>query len=38
MLSYENNQIFKVFGYENEFKQAILNIINNGKDAILKED
>jgi PAS domain S-box-containing protein len=35
-VSYENNQIFKVFGYENEFKQAILNIINNGKDAILK--
>lgn len=35
-VSYENNQIFKVFGYENEFKQAILNIINNAKDAILK--
>lgn len=35
-VTYENNQIFKVFGYENEFKQAILNIINNAKDAILK--
>lgn len=35
-VSYEDNQIFKVFGYENEFKQAILNIINNAKDAILK--
>jgi PAS domain S-box-containing protein len=35
-VTYENNHIFKVFGYENEFKQAILNIINNGKDAILK--
>lgn len=35
-VSYENDQIFKVFGYPNEFKQAILNIINNAKDSILK--
>lgn len=24
-------------GYENEFKQAVLNIVNNGKDAILEQ-
>jgi signal transduction histidine kinase/ABC-type uncharacterized transport system substrate-binding protein len=35
-VSYENDQIFKVYGYPNEFKQAILNIINNAKDSILK--
>ena len=28
----------KVYGYENEFMQAILNIINNAKDAVLNND
>ena len=30
----ENTQL-NVFGYENEFMQALLNIINNAKDALL---
>ena len=28
--------IFPVFGYENEFKQVLLNVINNAKNKILK--
>lgn len=35
-VNYENNEKFKIYGYPNEFKQAILNIINNAKDSILK--
>ncbi|MDX1808706.1 MAG: ABC transporter substrate binding protein [Sulfurospirillaceae bacterium] len=32
-----SNGNFVVFGYPNEFKQCILNIINNAKDSILKK-
>lgn len=32
-----SNGKFTVFGYPNEFKQCILNIINNAKDSILKK-
>ena len=28
--------IFEIYGYENEFKQVILNILNNAKDSINK--
>jgi PAS domain S-box-containing protein len=28
-------QDFQIYGYQNEFKQVLLNIINNAKDAIL---
>jgi len=35
-ITYENNQEYFVFGYPNEFKQSILNIINNAKDSIIK--
>ncbi len=35
-INYENNQKFNIFGYPNEFKQAILSIINNSRDSILK--
>lgn len=30
------NKEFKIYGYQNEFMQALLNIINNAKDALLK--
>jgi len=33
---YENNNKYTMFGYPNEFKQSILNIINNAKDSIVK--
>jgi signal transduction histidine kinase len=33
-LSVEGNEC-EIFGYENEFKQVILNILSNAKDAIL---
>lgn len=33
---YENNLEYFIFGYSNEFKQSILNIINNAKDSIIK--
>jgi len=32
------NDVLKVYGYENEFMQAILNIINNAKDALLNNN
>ncbi|ADG94405.1 PAS/PAC sensor signal transduction histidine kinase [Arcobacter nitrofigilis DSM 7299] len=35
-INYEENKIYTIYGYANEFKQAILNIINNSKDSILK--
>lgn len=35
-VNYENNKKFITYGYPNEFKQAILSIINNAKDSILK--
>lgn len=34
-INVEKNTKLNVFGYENEFMQAILNIINNAKDALL---
>ncbi|MCV6606809.1 MAG: PAS domain S-box protein [Campylobacterales bacterium] len=40
-ITYDKNEDLTFTGFENEFKQAVLNIINNGKDAILeirKED
>lgn len=30
------NKELKIYGYQNEFMQALLNIINNAKDALLK--
>ncbi|MBF0540365.1 MAG: response regulator [Nitrospirae bacterium] len=30
-----NSELYITFGYPNEFKQVVLNIINNAKDAIL---
>ncbi len=35
-ISYENDKKYLLYGYANEFKQAVLNIINNSKDSILK--
>jgi len=35
-IEYKDNKKYNVYGYANEFKQAILNIINNSKDSILK--
>ena len=35
-VNYEENRSYTIYGYANEFKQAILNIINNSKDSILK--
>ena len=32
-----NEQNDKIDGFENEFKQVILNILNNSKDAILSQ-
>jgi len=34
---YENSKEYFLFGYPNEFKQSILNIINNAKDSIIKK-
>lgn len=34
-ITINENDTLKVYGYENEFMQAILNIINNAKDALL---
>ena len=33
----EPHQSFMAYGYPNEFKQCVLNIINNAKDSILKK-
>ncbi len=33
-----NEKDFKINGYKNEFQHAILNIINNAKDAILEKE
>ncbi len=33
--SYEKEQEYFIFGYPNEFKQSILNVINNAKDSII---
>lgn len=35
-VTYKNDKKYLLYGYANEFKQAILNIINNSKDSILK--
>lgn len=32
---YENDEEYTIFGYPNEFKQSLLNIINNAKDSII---
>ena len=34
-ITVQENTNLKVYGYENEFMQAVLNIINNAKDALL---
>jgi len=34
----KNDKNLNVYGFENEFMQAILNIINNAKDALLSND
>jgi len=34
----KNSKNLNVYGYENEFMQAILNIINNAKDALLSNN
>lgn len=36
-ITQENKQPLFAYGYPNEFKQCILNIINNAKDSILKQ-
>lgn len=35
-VKYKDDKKYLLYGYANEFKQAILNIINNSKDSILK--
>lgn len=35
-IHYENDKDYIVFGYPNELKQSILNVINNAKDSIIK--
>ena len=37
-INVEDNTYLHVYGYQNEFMQAILNIINNAKDALLNND
>ena len=33
-----NNDSFEIFGFQSEFQQVILNIVNNAKDEILKHN
>lgn len=35
--NYKKEKEYFIYGYPNEFKQSILNIINNAKDSILKK-
>ncbi len=35
-IEYDNNQEYFIFGYPNEFKQSILNVINNARDSVIK--
>ncbi len=38
-LNYDNNKHdFLIYGYENEFKQVLLNLINNAKNKILEKN
>ncbi len=37
-ISIDKNKDLNVYGYENEFMQAILNIVNNAKDALLNNN
>lgn len=37
-LQYDKEQNLEVLGYKNEFMQAVLNIINNAKDELIKKD
>lgn len=36
--NYREDDEFIVFGFNNEFKQVLINIINNGKDVLLERD
>ncbi|NCB11346.1 MAG: PAS domain-containing protein, partial [Erysipelotrichia bacterium] len=36
-VNFQENNIYEISGYPNEFKQAILSIINNARDSILKK-
>ncbi|MFV0562035.1 sensor histidine kinase [Malaciobacter mytili] len=36
-INFEKDKELKINGYQNEFKQSILNIINNAKDSINKK-
>ncbi|MGP1579800.1 MAG: sensor histidine kinase [Wolinella sp.] len=34
----ENNEAIKAYGYNGEFKQAVLNILNNARDVFIERD
>ncbi|MBF0343895.1 MAG: ATP-binding protein [Nitrospirae bacterium] len=36
LCAHNTNDIFCVYGYPNEFKQVILNVVNNSRDAIIE--
>lgn len=36
-INYDDRSDIEIFGYENEFAQVLINIFNNSKDAILRE-
>lgn len=36
-VGYKDDEAYEVFGYPNEFKQSLLNIINNAVDSILQK-
>jgi signal transduction histidine kinase/ABC-type uncharacterized transport system substrate-binding protein len=36
-VKFQENNKYEIYGYPNEFKQAILSIINNSRDGILKK-